>query len=177
MGFGASLWQELLAGLPGNVEMARIVVRLGVAMALGCFLGMERAHAGKAAGTRTHMLVTLGAALVVMLPQLAGMSSADASRVIQGTLTGIGFIGGGVILKMNDQHQIVGITTASSIWLTATVGIAAGVGRLGLAVVSAILAFFILTIFGRFEHRLIANHAAQKAAGGSTLEMRPDRVF
>jgi putative Mg2+ transporter-C (MgtC) family protein len=177
MGFGASLWQELVAGLPGNVELARILVRLGVAMALGCFLGMERAHAGKAAGMRTHMLVTLGAALVVMLPQLAGMSSADASRVIQGTLTGIGFIGGGVILKMNDQHQIVGITTASSIWLTATVGIAAGTGRLGLAVVSALLAFIILTLFGRFEHRLIATHAAQQPAGGRPAEMRPDRVL
>ncbi len=81
------------------------------------------------------MLVALGAAIVVLLPHLNGMSSADLSRIIQGTLTGIGFIGGGVILKMSDQHQIVGITTAASIWLTATVGIVAGTGRLALAVV------------------------------------------
>ncbi len=78
--------------------------------------------------------------LVVLLPQLTGMSSADLSRVVQGTITGIGFIGGGVILKLSEQHQIVGVTTAASLWLTATVGIAAGTGRLGLAVVGAILA-------------------------------------
>src|SRR5208337_2795068 len=100
---------------------------------------------------RTHMLVTLGAALVVLLPQLTGMSSADLSRVIQGTITGIGFIGGGVILKLSEQHQIVGVTTAASLWLTATVGIAAGTGRLGLAVVGAILAFVVLTVVAWFE--------------------------
>ena len=95
---------------------------------------------------------------MVLLPQLTGMSSADLSRVIQGTLTGIGFIGGGVILKMSEQHQIVGITTAASIWLTATVGIATGTGRLGLAVAGAVLAFIILTVVGRLEHKMIPEH-------------------
>ena len=152
MGLGAALWQELVAGLPDNVEIARIVVRLLVATVLGGILGFQRAEAGKAAGMRTHMLLTLGAALVVLLPQLSGMASADSSRVIQGTITGIGFIGGGVILKLSEQHQIVGVTTAASLWLTATVGIAAGAGRLGLAAVGAILAFIILTAVARFEH-------------------------
>ena len=101
------------------------------------------------------MLVTLGAAIVVLMPQLTGMSSADSSRIIQGTLTGIGFIGGGVILKMSEQHQIVGITTAASIWLTATIGIAAGTGRLGLAVVGTTLAYIILTAFGWLEREMI----------------------
>ncbi len=121
MGFGTALWQELVAGTPGSVETARIAVRLLVAVVLGGILGFQRAHVGKAAGVRTHMLVTLGAALVILLPQLTGMSSAHLSRVMQGTLTGIGFIGGGVILKMSEQHQIVGITTAASIWLTESV--------------------------------------------------------
>ena len=152
MGLGAALWQELASGFPGNVEVARIVVRLLTAVMLGGILGFQRAEAGKAAGMRTHMLVTLGAALVVLLPQLTGMSSADLSRVIQGTITGIGFIGGGVILKLSEQHQIVGVTTAASLWLTATVGIAAGTGRLGLAVVGAILAFVILTVVAWLEH-------------------------
>ncbi len=151
MGMGAAVWQELVAGLPDNVEIARIVVRLLAAVILGGVLGFQRAEARKAAGMRTHMLVTLGAALVVLLPQLTGMSSADLSRVIQGTITGIGFIGGGVILKLSEQHQIVGVTTAASLWLTATVGIAAGTGRLGLAVVGAILAFVILTAVAWFE--------------------------
>ena len=151
---GAALWQELVAGFPNSTEIARIAVRLIVAVVLGGVLGLERAHMHKPAGMRTHMLVALGAAIVVLLPQMIGMSSADSSRVIQGTLTGIGFIGGGVILKMSEQHQIVGITTAAGIWLTATIGIAAGTGRLGLAVVGTVLAFVILTFFFRFDHNI-----------------------
>jgi putative Mg2+ transporter-C (MgtC) family protein len=159
MGLGAALWQELVTGFPDNIEMARIAVRLLVAILLGGILGFQRAHLGKPAGMRTHMLVTLGAAVVVLVPHLNGMSSADVSRIIQGTLTGIGFIGGGVILKMSEQHQIVGITTAASIWLTATIGIATGTGRLGLAVVGTVLAYIVLTVFGWFERELFAkNH-------------------
>jgi putative Mg2+ transporter-C (MgtC) family protein len=155
MGLGTALWQELATAFPGNVEIARIAVRLLVAIVLGGILGLQRAHVGKAAGMRTHMLVTLGAAIVVLAPQLTGMSSEGVSRVIQGVLTGIGFLGGGVILKMSEQHQIVGITTAASIWLTATLGIVTGGGHLGLAIVGAILAFIILTVFGRLEHAMI----------------------
>ena len=155
MGLGAALWRELVSGFPDSVEMASITVRLILAIALGGLLGLQRAHVGKAAGMRTHMLVALGAAIVVLMPKLNGMSSADMSRIIQGTLTGIGFIGGGVILKLSEQHQIVGVTTAASIWLTATVGIAAGTGRLSLAVAGAILALLILTVFGRLEHWMI----------------------
>jgi putative Mg2+ transporter-C (MgtC) family protein len=161
MGLGTALWQELVAGLPDNVEIARIIVRLLVAIVLGGILGLQRAHMGKAAGMRTHMLVTLGAAIVVLTPHLTGMSSDGVSRIIQGTLTGIGFLGGGVILKMSEQHQIVGITTAASIWLTATLGIVTGTGRLGLAVVGAILAYIILTAFGWLEHKMIVHTLAQ----------------
>jgi putative Mg2+ transporter-C (MgtC) family protein len=163
MSFTTALWQEFSAELPSAAEMAIVAIRLSVAIAVGGLLGFERAHVGKAAGVRTHMLVTLGAAIVVLVPHLIGMSSADISRIIQGTLTGIGFIGGGVILKMSEQHQIVGITTAASIWLTATLGIVAGTGRLGLAAVGAVLAFLILTLVGRLERDLIGNHLAGKA--------------
>ena len=115
MGLGTALWQELSAFSPDSVEFARIVVRLLLAILLGGILGFQRAHVGKAAGMRTHILVALAAAIVALLPQVAGMSSADASRIIQGTLTGVGFIGGGVILKMSEEHQILGITTAAGI--------------------------------------------------------------
>ena len=154
MGFGAALWQELLAGRPDSTEMARIVVRLGVAIALGGIVGIERARIHKPAGMRTQMLVALGAAIVVLMPQLTGMSSADLSRIIQGIVTGIGFVGAGVILKPKEQH-IEGITTAASIWLTAIVGIAAGTGRLGLALVGAVLALVVLTLFSWLEQFLI----------------------
>jgi putative Mg2+ transporter-C (MgtC) family protein len=85
------------------------------------------------------------------------MSSADLSRVIQGIVTGIGFIGGGVILKMSEQHQIVGITTAATIWLTASIGIATGTGHLGLAVVGTLLAYIILTFFGWLEREILGD--------------------
>jgi putative Mg2+ transporter-C (MgtC) family protein len=158
MGLGTALWQEVAASLPDNVEIARIVVRLLVAGVLGGILGLQRAHVGKAAGVRTHMLVSLGAAIVVLLPHLMEMSSADMSRIIQVILTGIGFIGGGVILKMSEHHQIVGITTAASIWLAAILGIVTGTGRLGLAIVGAILAFIILSFFGWLEHKMFGGH-------------------
>jgi putative Mg2+ transporter-C (MgtC) family protein len=77
-----AFWQELVADFPGNVEIARLTVRLLFAVILGGILGFQRAEAGKAAGMRTHMLVTLGAAIVVLIPHLTGMSSADLSRVI-----------------------------------------------------------------------------------------------
>ena len=162
--FGFPLWQEFVADLPSSTEIARIVVRLFFAVVLGGVLGLERRQVGKAAGMRTHMLVALGSALVILVPQLTEMSSADLSRVIQGALTGIGFIGGGVILKLSQEHQIVGVTTAASIWLTATVGIAIGAGRLGLAVVGTVLALIILTFFGRFEEWVIHK---PKSAGDS----------
>jgi putative Mg2+ transporter-C (MgtC) family protein len=155
MGLGEALWQEFVGGFPNSFEMASIAMRLLLAIALGGILGLQRAHVGKAAGMRTHMLVTLGAAIVVLLPQLVGMSGADTSRIIQGALTGIGFLGGGVILKMSEQHQIVGITTAASIWLTSIIGIATGTGRTGLAVVGTALGYVILTVFGWLEHEMI----------------------
>ena len=158
MGLGTALWQEVAASLPDSVEIARIVVRLLVAVVLGGILGLQRAHVGKAAGVRTHTLVSLGAAIVVLLPHLIEMSSADVSRIIQGILTGIGFIGGGVILKMSEQHQIVGITTAASIWLAAILGIVTGTGRLSLAIVGAILAFIILSVFGWLENKMFGRH-------------------
>ena len=157
MSLGAALWQELVAGFPDSVEISRITVRLLLAVVLGGIIGIQRAEAGKAAGMRTHMLVALGATLVVLLTSLVDMSSDGMSRVIQGTLTGIGFIGGGVILKMSQQNQIMGVTTAASIWLTATVGIATGAGRHGLAIVSTILALMILTILHRLEHWMVGN--------------------
>ncbi len=155
MSLGSAFWQELVAGLPDNTEIARIVVRLVVAAVLGGILGFQRAEAGKAAGMRTHMLVALGAAMVVLAPHLAGMSTADISRIIQGTVTGIGFIGGGVILKQSDHRYIEGVTTAAGIWLTATVGIVAGMGRLALGLAGALLALMILTVIGRLERKIL----------------------
>lgn len=131
----------------GDVDdITRIVVRLLVAILLGGLLGYERESAGASAGLRTHMLVSLGSALFVLIPLQAGMKIEDVSRVLQGVTAGIGFLGAGAILKQKDQNDIKGLTTAASVWLTAAVGIAAGMGREASAVLSALFALVILAI-------------------------------
>ncbi|QOY95488.1 MgtC/SapB family protein [Massilia sp. UMI-21] len=131
----------------GNVEdITRIVVRLTVAVVLGGMLGYERETVGASAGLRTHMLVSLGAALFVLIPLQAGMEIGDISRVLQGVTAGIGFIGAGAILKHYNGDDVRGVTTAASVWLTAAVGVAAGMGREASAVLSALLALAILAI-------------------------------
>jgi putative Mg2+ transporter-C (MgtC) family protein len=137
-------------GEPGH--LTRILVRLGVALVLGTIVGWEREAEGKRAGLRTHMLVALGAGLFVIVPLEAGnrvdlatgVQTEHITRVIQGIVTGIGFLGAGTILKLTDQREVKGLTTAASIWLTAAVGMSAGAGWLWPAVAGTILALVIL---------------------------------
>jgi putative Mg2+ transporter-C (MgtC) family protein len=135
-----------LLGLPNLAELGRVTLRLFVAAVLGGLIGAEREWVGKAAGLRTHMMVSLGAALFVLVPIEAGIGEGDLTRVIQGIATGIGFIGAGTILKRADTNQIQGLTTAATIWLTGAVGIAVGAGQMWLAIVCAISAWVILYI-------------------------------
>jgi putative Mg2+ transporter-C (MgtC) family protein len=124
-------------------QATRIVVRLGLAALLGGLLGWEREHKGKAAGVRTHMLVAMGAALFVLVPQQAGIVPADMSRVIQGVVAGIGFLCAGTILKGAEERNVQGLTTAAGLWLTAAIGIACGLGREVTAVLSTALALIV----------------------------------
>jgi putative Mg2+ transporter-C (MgtC) family protein len=140
--------------LPDIGHVTQMVVRLSVAAFLGGLLGYEREKAGKAAGLRTHMLVAIGAALYVLIPQQAGVSAGDMTRVLQGLVTGIGFLGAGAILKNADEGHVEGLTTAASIWLTAAIGIAAGMGREVSAILSTVLALFILSAIPRIESLL-----------------------
>lgn len=127
-------------------DITRVCIRLSVAVALGALLGYERESVGASAGLRTHMLVSLGSALFVLVPLQAGMRIEDVSRVLQGVTAGIGFIGAGAILKQQDENQITGLTTAAGLWLTAAVGVAAGMGREATAVLSALFALGILSM-------------------------------
>jgi putative Mg2+ transporter-C (MgtC) family protein len=120
-------------------------------MILGAVIGAQRESIGKPAGLRTHMLVAMGGALFVLAPLQSGMDLDGMSRVIQGIVTGIGFIGGGAILKLQEQRAIEGLTTAAGIWITAAVGIAAGLGRWGLAVASTVLTWVTLSLIGKIE--------------------------
>ena len=143
-----------LFDVPEPAQVIRVTVRLTVAALLGGLLGFERERERKAAGLRTHMLVALGAALFTIAPLEAGMAIGDLSRVIQGIATGIGFIGAGTILKLTEQQEIKGLTTAAGIWLTAAVGMAVGSGHLWLPVLGTVLAWTTLSILGRMERHI-----------------------
>ena len=126
-------------------QLTRIVTRLLLAALLGGALGYEREKSGKAAGLRTHMLVAIGAALFVLVPEQAGMAVGDMSRVIQGIVTGVGFLGAGAIIKHASEQSVQGLTTAAGVWMTAAIGIACGLGREATAVISTVLALAVLT--------------------------------
>jgi putative Mg2+ transporter-C (MgtC) family protein len=131
-------------------QLTRIVVRLMLAAVLGFMLGFEREQHGKAAGVRTHMLVAIGSAMFVLIPQQSGIEPADMSRVIQGLVAGVGFLCAGTILKQGrGEHQVQGLTTAAGLWMTAAIGMACGLGREVTAVLSALLALAVLSVVPR----------------------------
>lgn len=148
------LWQELTLGLPDAVQLAHVILRLVAAGLLGALVGMQRQRAGKPAGLRTHILVCVGTTVFVLAGAGIGMSADALSRLIQGLATGIGFIGAGTILKLQREREIQGLTTAAGIWMTAAVGVAVGVGSLGLALLSAGLAWLVLELAKRVEEVL-----------------------
>ncbi len=143
--------EELKGDLPDKRQLVQLLVRLSVAALLGGVIGFQRERTGKEAGIRTHMLVTLGAAIVILGALEFGMSSADLSRIIQGLVTGIGFLGGGAILKLEAKREIEGLTTAAGIWATAAIGVAAGLGKLGVAIVGVILTCLILSLTNKTD--------------------------
>jgi putative Mg2+ transporter-C (MgtC) family protein len=147
------LWQELGAGLPDARQLAVILIRVLAAALLGALVGFQRERSGKAAGLRTHMLVCLGTATIVLAGVQAGMAMDALSRVIQGVVTGIGFIGAGTILKRSDEAHIEGLTTAASVWLTAAIGVSVGLGSLAVGVLGALLAWVVLAFRGDMKGR------------------------
>ncbi|HJY26746.1 MAG TPA: MgtC/SapB family protein [Pyrinomonadaceae bacterium] len=142
------LWHELMGGLPDRRQLAFVLIRVIAATLLGAIVGLQRERAHKPAGLRTHMLVCLGTAVVVLAGSGAGMSTDGLSRVIQGIVTGIGFVGAGSILKLSQEREIQGLTTAAGLWMTAAIGVACGVGALGLAVIATILTTMVLALEG-----------------------------
>ena len=150
--------QEEFSDINDVSDAVKIVVRLLLASVLGGVIGYERESKGKSAGLRTHMLVALGSALFVLAPSVSGMVVADMSRVLQGIIAGIGFLGAGAIIKSRGSNDVKGLTTAASIWLTAAVGITAGMGLETLAVLSTLFALFILAALRGIETRIEARN-------------------
>lgn len=147
------IWEELTYGLPDGRQVIHVLIRLTAAALLGALIGYQRELAGKPAGIKTHIMATLGTTIFVVACANAGFQSDALSRVIQGIVTGIGFLGAGAILKLDEARDIKGLTTAASIWAAAAIGVAVGLGVLGVAIIGAVITVFILTILGKFEIR------------------------
>jgi putative Mg2+ transporter-C (MgtC) family protein len=157
-------------GVIALLDWPEIVLRLGAATLAGGAIGLNRDLHGKPIGLRTLGLVGLATAMVVLLSS----QSADAvrisdatSRVIQGILTGIGFLGAGVIMRAEHDFRIRGLTSAACTWLTACFGIMCGAGQWRVVAVGLALTFAILTMGGRIERRL------HRALGGKADSKTP----
>jgi putative Mg2+ transporter-C (MgtC) family protein len=136
-----------------------IIFRLGMATIVGGLIGLNREIRHKPAGLRTHALVALGAAVATALVAAIGSGVTaqhfDAlSRVIQGIITGIGFLGAGVILRAENGRSVHGLTTAASIWLAACLGSACGAGAWVITLCALVLVLLILIVGGPLDHWL-----------------------
>lgn len=126
-------------------QALHLVLRLLAATILGAAIGYEREIRTKSAGVRTHVLVALGASLFMIISQYGFGETAkfDAARVAAGVVTGIGFLGGGIIIKLQKNH-VVGLTTAAGLWVTAAIGLACGCGMFEMAALCSALVLFCL---------------------------------
>ena len=146
--------RDQFSDLSDAPEFTRFVVRLLLAVILGAAIGYERERRRRAAGLRTHMLIALGVALVVIAAERSAFAPTDLSRVLQGVLAGIGFLGAGAILKRGESEQVKGLTTAASVWATSAIAIAAGLGRATMAIIATIIALLILAVLSPLERRM-----------------------
>lgn len=155
----ATIWTTVQAEFGDLADVERITRatwRMGEALLLGAAIGWDRERREAEAGLRTHMLVALGAALFVLVPLESGMNEEQLSRVVQGLVSGIGFLGAGAVLKDQEEGRIHGLTTAATLWATAAVGMAAGLGRTGTAVLATVFMLLVLVWlrrWGRSKHR------------------------
>lgn len=131
-----------------------IILRLLLAVGLGMLIGLERVLVHKEAGMKTHALVSMGAALFIIISEIlaikyGNLASFDPSRIASQIIVGIGFLGAGAIMLQGSR--LLGLTTAGGLWVTAGIGMAAGFGLFSLAIISTILVFFILVVVYFFE--------------------------
>nr|HEX3551947.1 MgtC/SapB family protein [Thermoanaerobaculia bacterium] len=150
-----------------------VLLRLSAATLVGCAIGINRELCGKPAGMRTHGLVALGAALITVASlDLAGTDSAAVLRTVQGIMAGIGFLGGGVILRDESHHSIHGLTTAASVWVVAALGIACGAGQ-WMTSLTAVAITLILLILGESVERKLKLKNPPAPETGSSRNQTP----
>ena len=131
-----------------------ILLRLGIALVVGAIIGLERETQHKPAGLRTNILVSFGSALIVLVPIEIGAAQQNVDilgRAISGVISGVGFIGGGTILR---ESRVRGLTSAAAIWVSAALGITVGCGLWLLGLVGALVTWIILRLFDKWEEYL-----------------------
>lgn len=160
-------WEELTYGLPNRSQLIHIIIRMTAAILFGAVIGLQREATNKPAGLRTHILVTLGTTVFVVACSIYGMSSDGLSRVIQGIVTGIGFIGAGSILKLNEERDVKGLTTSASVWMAAAIGVAVGLGALGVALMATVITFIVLILAGKIEFQSDKNNKTENKKADS----------
>ena len=151
-------WEELTSGLPDTRQLVRVIIRLMAATLLGAVVGIERERAGKPAGLRTHILVSLAAATfaVLTLELAAGADGngvqSDPIRIIEAVTAGVAFLAAGTIIFA--RGQVHGLTTGASLWLAGAIGVACGIGYYFIALLATVLATFILVVLRWVEAAL-----------------------
>lgn len=153
-------FDEITSLAPDMHQLIRVTSRLLTALIIGTAIGLQRELTHKPAGLRTHMLVGLGTALFIVSAAEAGIQTDSLSRIVQGLATGIGFLGGGAILKLTSEREIHGLTTAAGIWMTAAASAAAGLGQISVALIGTLLGLVVLIVFRKIEKEL--GHRARK---------------
>jgi putative Mg2+ transporter-C (MgtC) family protein len=160
-----------------------ISIRLGTALGLGALLGLERERKNRPAGFRTMILISLGSAGFVLTGQMAiaefanssaageGLRSADVSRVLQGLMGGVGFLGAGAVIQ--NKKAVRGLTTAAAVWVTACVGAACGLGLIKLAAVLAGFALFTLVVLEIVENKYFPEPDDAKAEAAKSNGTKP----
>lgn len=152
-------------------SVGEAIVRILAATLIGAILGLNRELNDKPAGIRTHALVALGSALLTVTGiNLAfdggHMDGSAVTRVVQGIITGIGFLGGGVIMRQESLHSVSGLTTAATIWIAACLGITCGTGQWMTALVAMLATLVVLIVGGPLERAI---HRRYHRDGGAVL--------
>jgi putative Mg2+ transporter-C (MgtC) family protein len=164
--------------LTKGASIGEVAVRLVAAILMGALIGFDRERLDKPAGLRTHMLVALGAASFTLLGFEVGAHLSprtgegfDPTRVLQGVIGGIGFLGAGAIIQ--NRGHVSGITTAASVWVAGALGAACGVGAYVLAVFTTVLALAILALLIKLEGRIVGTRP-EPAPGGAATDAASD---
>jgi len=144
---------------PQASEYLTDIGRLVLAAACGAVVGVQREHLEKAAGLRTHMLLAIGACLFTLV--VIKVHPGDITRVMQGIVTGAGFLGGGVIFR--EGASVRGLTTAAGLWVMSAVGLAIGTGQYFIGILATLITFVILSVLLRVEAHIRKSHAKEAA--------------